>query len=703
MYYVTLGKLGRQLLSEFRYKAFISYSHQNSQIAARLLKKLEGYRVPAHLNASRRRFEKAPNTLGRMFRDREELSASVSLDSKLLDAIKQSEFLIVVCSPDAAGSRRVNEEITQFIKHRDSRNVLCYIVEGEPEFGPITGQLTQDCVSPVLRKQYIQSGQIPVAADAREIGDGPSRALQKIIAGLLEVGLDELVQRDARRHQNRLVMVAAISVGFALLTTGLLVRANLAEGAAQQATLDAQLQNERAEDLIHFMVEDLVGIKLVQLGRLDVIDAVIVKVATHYSQQDDDKLGPLGLARTAQAYQKLGQLYLNGNMHESADELFEYANRTTAALTERFPDSEEAVFAHVRGLYWVGLSNIFRGRYTAAENIWRERVDYGEVLLREPEHSPKVWAGLGDIYVHLGWSLMELGRVEEAYVEFKKGLDLRQANADRYPEDISWLNSLAGGFYHMQWAELYLGMNEQALKNALISNKTYKKLTLADPLDQRARGNYARSLRWLAEAEIANAQFGEAATHLRESIIVHKKLLDFEPNELTFRYQACVSSVMLVEVLIADGKPEEAKKANNSVCGDSTAVLALDHPVAHNRFYGYRRELTRIKLEMLDGHNERAAQKLTIATSRFERESTEIKNSLLGRRIALSLAIDAVELGSQMANLPNAKRGLWGIVAKISSGFGTLHSPTARLLSRAKQLSTETSGEIETDSLSINF
>ncbi len=690
-------------MSEFRYKAFISYSHQNRQIAAWLLKKLEGYRVPAHLNGSSRRFEKSPITLGKMFRDREELSASVSLDSKLLDAIKQSEFIIVVCSPDAAASRRVNEEIAQFIKHRGSRNVLCYIVEGEPEFGPITGQPAQDCVSPVLRKLYIQSGQIPVAADARGVGDGPSRALQKIIAGLLGVDLDELVQRDARRHQSRLAMVAAVSAGFALLTTGLLVRANLAESAAQQATLDAQLQNERAEDLIHFMLEDLAGTRLVELGRLDVLDAVLVKVTTHYSEQDDNKLGDSGLARKARAYQQLGRLYLAGNMLDSANELFEYAFRTTEALAKRNPGSEEAVFSHITSLYGIGLSDIFRGRYVAAEKAWRERVEYGETLLRNEKHSQSVWGELSNVHIHLGWSLMELGRVEEAYVEFKKGRNLRQAYADRYPENTTGLNNLAGGFYHVQWAELYLGKNEQALENAIKSNEIYKKLTDTALLDQRARGNYARSLRWLSEAEIAGGKYNEASKHLRQSVAIHKELLDFEPNEKTFQYQACVSSVMLTEVLIANRKFKEAQSANNAICSNAAEVLALDHPLVHNRFYGYRQELVRMKLQMLDKRNSHAADGYTKLTSRFEQETPEIKNSLLGRRIALSLAIYAVELGNQTHNLPGAKRGLSNIAAKIGSGLGALHSPTARLLSRAKQLSSQASGEIESEALSIDF
>jgi len=664
------------------------------------MRKLETYRVPAHLGEEDNQRRNTPKNLGKMFRDREELSASDSLDSKLLDAIKQSEFLIVVCSPSAARSVRVNAEITQFIAHRDSRNILCYIVEGEPQFGGVVSAVQQNCVAPALGRLYLQSGQIPVAADAREEGDGPKKALLKIVAGLLKVGLDELVQRNAKRHQNRLMIVTAASISFAVFSSVLLVRANMAESEAQRASLDAQLQNERAEDLIQFMLEDLAGIKLEQLGRLDVIDAVIEEVAAHYSRQEDTKLGPLGLTRKSIAYQKLGQVYFGRNMHNSADELFDYAYRTTTALTQRFPDSHEAIFAHIRSLYWIGLSNIFRGQYAAAEAAWRERVKFGEILLESDDHPEMFWSALGDIYVHLGWALMEMGRTDEAYIEFQKGLKARQKNADRFSDDIKWQNNLAGGYYHVQWAELYLGMTDLAYKNAKISNQKYKRLTTEDPLDVRARGNYARSLRWLAEAEIANHDYILAENHLRESLAVHKELLDFEPNNTTFQFQACVSSVMLVEVLIASEKINDATQALKAVCSDVSQVLALDHPVVHNRLYGYRHSLASISLSLRAGSTSSAYRKFGEVSQQFDGETSEVQRSIQGRRIALSLAINAAELSRSYA-MPNALQHLSSAVVEFETSSIKRHSTSARLLALAKRLTTELPGTGNSSSTTI--
>ena len=75
------------------------------------------------------------------------------------------------------------------------------IIDGEPGC-PDGGE----CFPPALRFEVDAEGHVtdrpaePVAADAREHGDGKRGALLKLAAGLLGVKLDDLVQRDAARR-----------------------------------------------------------------------------------------------------------------------------------------------------------------------------------------------------------------------------------------------------------------------------------------------------------------------------------------------------------------------------------------------------------------------------------------------------------------------------------------------------------------------
>ncbi|MEO0320348.1 MAG: hypothetical protein AAF199_05580, partial [Pseudomonadota bacterium] len=60
------------------YRAFISYSHKDSAIAAWLTRKLETWRVPNHFTAGRGPLHPQDNRrpLRPIFRDREELAAT---------------------------------------------------------------------------------------------------------------------------------------------------------------------------------------------------------------------------------------------------------------------------------------------------------------------------------------------------------------------------------------------------------------------------------------------------------------------------------------------------------------------------------------------------------------------------------------------------------------------------------------------------
>jgi hypothetical protein len=90
---------------EFRYRAFISYSHADAKWANWLHGRLEGYRIDRDLIGRQTAMGLIPKTLRPIFRDREDFTAGHSLSEQTLAALDDSAALIVFCSPDAAKSR----------------------------------------------------------------------------------------------------------------------------------------------------------------------------------------------------------------------------------------------------------------------------------------------------------------------------------------------------------------------------------------------------------------------------------------------------------------------------------------------------------------------------------------------------------------------------------------------------------------------
>lgn len=240
--------------SSYAYRAFISYSHRDKEIAQRLHRAIESYRIPSKLVGRQTAVGRAPSRLRPIFRDREELPASGDLSAELTAALRQSMFLLVVCSPASAKSRWVNEEIKQFKAFHGDGRVLALVVDGEPHASEIPGRDHRECFPEAMRFRIGPDGQLsdipaePIAADYRREADGPRLATQKLIAGLTGLKLDDLVQRETQR---RIAQATAVSVGAVMgmvVTGGLAFYANSLriEANAQRAIAEHEAAAARA-------------------------------------------------------------------------------------------------------------------------------------------------------------------------------------------------------------------------------------------------------------------------------------------------------------------------------------------------------------------------------------------------------------------------------------------------------------------------
>lgn len=191
-----------------------------------------------------------------IFRDRDELSGSAELGPALVDALRQSLYLIVLCSPNAADSKWVNREIEDFKRLRSQDRILALILDGEPNAstrGSNDGSM--ECFPPALRHPAE-----PLAADLRPEGDGRERGFLKILAGIAQLDFDLLYRRHERVQRRRRVILGSASAAIILLLGSLSAvafhqrgiakeqaeRATRAEGEAKRQLAETQRQLERS-------------------------------------------------------------------------------------------------------------------------------------------------------------------------------------------------------------------------------------------------------------------------------------------------------------------------------------------------------------------------------------------------------------------------------------------------------------------------
>lgn len=239
---------------EFKYWAFISYSHRDKAWGDWLHKALETYRVPKKLvGQATTRGERVPARIFPVFRDREELPTAADLGANLKNAIEQSRYLIIICSPSSAKSQWVNEEILTFKRLGRANRVLALIVDGEPwaSVAKPGVPVERECFPPALRFQLGTDGQLsdvqaePIAADARAHADGRQNALLKLLAGVVGVNYDELRQRERIRRRRRRMWLGGFAAAAVAVSAVVWTRFDAAEREKRFEAAQAELGRAR--------------------------------------------------------------------------------------------------------------------------------------------------------------------------------------------------------------------------------------------------------------------------------------------------------------------------------------------------------------------------------------------------------------------------------------------------------------------------
>lgn len=107
----------------FQYYAFISYKHEDEKWAKWLQHKLENYKLPSII---RKEIPRLPRYIRPVFRDKTDLGVG-QLTESLRKELELSQYLIVICSSEAAKSEWVGKEIDAFISMGRTDNIIPFI------------------------------------------------------------------------------------------------------------------------------------------------------------------------------------------------------------------------------------------------------------------------------------------------------------------------------------------------------------------------------------------------------------------------------------------------------------------------------------------------------------------------------------------------------------------------------------------------
>jgi len=588
------------------YFAFLSYSHTDSAEADWLHREIERFRVPSALAGRLTANGVIPKRLSPIFRDRHELAAGENLTEEIRVALSASRCLIVLCSPAAARSKWTNEEIEFFKRVHPDGCVIAAIIAGEP------GRKGDECFPAALTQRYDRRGRPtgrraePLAADLRDTGDGKRLGLLKIVAGVLGIGLDDLVQRDQLRRQRRLALIAVASLIGMMIAIGLAVIAIQARDAARE-------QRRQAEALIEFMVGDLKD-KLEPLGQLAALDGVGSRVLAYYSKQDASELSDAALLQRSRALGLMADVaYQSGKLGE-AESLYRQAMAGTAEAVRRASGDPQRLYDHAQNVFWVGEVARWRGDPDTAAAGYRE-------------------------YRHLAYQLSALDpdnlkyRMEVYYGEEDVGISL--LNKRRY---------------------------EEAARQFQTSLGPIEKLASLDPSNPAYQREVGTILSWVAEAERDQGNYDSAIAARERQLALVEDLISRGATDVQLRRQAAIAHMALGILLGERRQQARAASELGTAVGEADRLIELEPRSAIWKLTGAMTRLSLAK-ELLAAGNDGDARTQTTAGCRL---AAGLKVSGAGLSWARTVQTDCLTLESRLAlaggatadALTNAERAL---------------------------------------------
>jgi hypothetical protein len=233
----------------------------------------------------------------------------------------------------------VDQEVAHFLTTHGLGQIICVIAPATP-----TGVSLIATLPPILRAALPPDTE-PLAVDLRRSGDGPRLSRLKIAARLLDVSLDRLVQRDARRSMQLMTAFTAA----ALMVTIAMGTMTIATLKSRQIARD---QRDETEALVAYMLGDLRE-QLEPVGRLDVLDGVGARVLAYYGKARNDQLDDRALTQRAKAQTLLGTIRDQRGDLAGARDAFGQAAATTHELAIRAPNNGERIFDEAQNVYWL--------------------------------------------------------------------------------------------------------------------------------------------------------------------------------------------------------------------------------------------------------------------------------------------------------------------------------------------------------------
>ena len=453
-----------------------------------------------------------------------------------------------------------------------AERVMAFIVDGEP------GDPTRDCFPPALKFVVGSDGVVmttpeePIAADAREEADGRETAKQKIIAGLLGIGLDEIRKRAARAYRRRFVALASVAIVMAALAVFASVAAWMARARTIEAEqrLDWALETAAAVTTKATAFKNKFGVPVPVLSELLLeVEQLLGRLSAqgvntpHLTLREAKMLQELSdsnrdLGNTTKALEQIRQAAerlesIAGSRNKSTSVENERAwtylkigdilaqHNQLSAAKEKYLLAKKIFVAEGGDLSAeIGLTAAL-GRLSDALSVEGDQagaisaLDENLAIVRRLHAADPRNSDLSSrLAVELGTRghLAELsGQTAESYEIRKEALGIAESLAKLDPTNSDWTEGLASALHNFAQISDRRGDLAGAIKSYEAARQIRERLSTADPLNVTKASSFAVTLDMLGYAYLRMGRATDAVLSLQVEVEVRRKIVAQDPAD----------------------------------------------------------------------------------------------------------------------------------------------------------------------------
>jgi tetratricopeptide (TPR) repeat protein len=553
--------------SAVKYRILLSYCQRDKALGRWLQRELEAYRIEEDFVGRATLAGPVPRTLRPIFRSREE--GGDILTEQTSAALQAAQFLVVLCSPDAAKSQHINELIRRFNAMRRADRVIPVLVGGEP------GDPEIECFPPALRfrlgpdRRPTNPYGEPIP-DARPDGDGKELARRKVLARVLGLGLDDVARNGECTRQRLIRARCAVAAGLLAITM-----------AYEGGFAWARYELNRDDVLLDRILESATAAtsKAVALSRQAGVPRAVSLALLAEAEDRVRNLAELGRETSQLRFRKASML-IEFARHYAAlgnDELQQARATEAGQLMQRLAAEAPGRLVRDLSVTYNELGDVMQaqGRLKEALASYRASRALVDRLAANPDNAGRQ-RELAANHLRIGNVDAAQGALDAALASYQTSLAIDARGAAPNERDTRRLYGLMVSQEKIGDVLRVQGELEEALASYQASRATAEELTAAEPGNADWQRGLAVARIKIGDVLAAQGKHDEALTSYRASNAVARRLAAIEPGNAGWQNDLGLSHERMGFVLEARGDLVPALKEYRTSLAIASRLAAAD-------------------------------------------------------------------------------------------------------------------------------